>query len=235
MRLFSAEPRLPHHQMHLRKTAMVNGDFLAFAVMENGLWQSESVVTEDLEVVKKETSLPLWKFMRHASVAIGLEQNSTAERHQALRDDILAAMETGTHYPWALLARVRAKKFFSDLFEALLGAVWVDSGSHEVCEAVLARFGILSYLDRILRDNVHVQHPKEELGHWAVTQTVTYKIDVQETREGDKKYLCKVLVGNRVVAEVDDGVSKEEAKTKAAQEAVKLLRMEKESSSEGSE
>ncbi|POR32920.1 Dicer-like protein 2 [Tolypocladium paradoxum] len=234
-RLFSAEPRLPHHQMHLRKTAMVNGDFLAFVVMENGLRQSDSVVTEDLEVVKKETSLPIWKFMRHASVGIGLEQNSTLERHQALRDEILAAMEIGTHYPWALLARVRAKKFFSDLFEALLGAVWVDSGSKEACEAILARFDILSYLDRIIRDKVHVQHPKEELGHWAVTQTVTYKIDVRETRDGDKTYLCKVLVGTRVVAEVDDGVSTEEATTKAAQEAVKLLRMEKESSSDGPE
>ncbi|PNY19942.1 Dicer-like protein 2 [Tolypocladium capitatum] len=234
-RLFSAEPRLPHHQMHLRKTAMVNGDFLAFVVIENGLRQSESVVTGDLEVVKKETSLPLWKFMRHASVAIGIEQNSTLERHQALRDEILAAMEGGTHYPWALLARMQAKKFFSDLFEALLGAVWVDSGSKEACEAILARFGMLSYLDRILRDKVHVQHPKEELGHWAATQTVTYKIDVQETRNGDKTYLCKVLVGDRIVAEVDDGVSKEEAKTKAAQEAVKLLRMEKESPSEGTE
>ncbi|KND92581.1 Dicer-like protein 2 [Tolypocladium ophioglossoides CBS 100239] len=233
--VFSAEPRLSHHQMHLRKTAMVNGDFLAFVVMENGLRRSESVITEDLKVVKKETSLPLWKFMRHASAAIGLEQNLTLERHRALRDDILTAMETGTHYPWALLARVQAKKFFSDIFESLLGAVWVDSGSKEACEGILARFGMLSYLDRILRDKVHVQHPKEELGHWAMSQTVTYKIDVQENKDGDKTYLCKVLVGNRVVAEVDDGVSKEEAKTKAAQEAVKLLRMEKESSSNGPE
>ena len=232
-RLFSAEPRLAHHQMHLRKTAMVNGDFLAFVVMENVLQQSETVVTDDLEVVKRETSLALWKFMRHACDAIGLEQNLTAERHRALRGEILAAMKTGTHYPWALLARMQAKKFYSDLFEALLGAVWVDSGSQGACEAIVARFGILAYLDRILRDEVHVLHPKEELGRCAVTQTVTYKIDVTESTEGDKTYSCKILVGDRVVAEVTDGVNREEVKTKAAQEAVKLLRLEKESLSNG--
>ncbi|UNI16097.1 Dicer-like protein 2 [Purpureocillium takamizusanense] len=230
-RLFTIKPPLPHYQMHLLKTAMVNGDFLSFVVMEHGLRQREHLITRDLQVVDKDVALQLWKFMRHNSVAIGLEQDATVQRFESLRGDICATVEHGSRYPWALLARVQAKKFYSDLFEAIIGAVWVDSGSKESCEQVLARFGMLAYLDRIVKDKVHVQHPKEELGQWAMTQTVTYEVDMAENSGGEKTYLCKVHVGNRVVAEVNDGVSKEEAKTKAAEEAVKRLMSEKKSPS----
>ncbi|KAF7563100.1 hypothetical protein G7046_g1039 [Stylonectria norvegica] len=223
-KLFSLQPSLPHYQMHLLKTVMVNGDFLAFVGLEHRLRQTEFVVNRDGEIEEKETFLPLWSFMRHASPAIGLEHAAMTLRFKDLRHDILAALERGTHYPWASLARLQAKKFYSDLFEALLGAVWIDSGSLEVCEAVLERFGIMTYLDRILRDNVHVKHPKEELGTLAIAETVNYAYEVLAGADGEKEYRCKVHVGQRLVAEVQGGVDKEEVKTKAAEEADSINR-----------
>lgn len=227
-KLFAVEPPLSHHQMHMLKTATVNSDFLAFVVLEYGLHRPQAVITDDGELEERDVFLPLWKFMRHASIAIGLEQDAMVARHKNMRDDILAAMEHGTHYPWALLARLQAKKFFSDVFEALLGAVWVDSGSMDTCAGIASRFGILPYLDRMLRDGVHVQHPKEELGKWAVTETVTYDIKVEEGSDGGREYACGVRVGSRLVVEVDGGVSREEVKTKAAEQAVRILTKEKE-------
>jgi dsRNA-specific ribonuclease len=225
-RLFSADPPLKHDQMHLLKTAMVNGDFLAFISFESGVHREEAVVTDELKVETRVVTTPLWKFMRHASTAIGLEQTMTAKRHQEVREDIRAAMETGTHYPWALLAKLQARKFFSDIVEALLGAVWVDSGSLEVCGGVVERLGILPYLERILRDGVEVQHPKEVLGKFAVAETVRYETEVIVNSEGDREFACNVHVGSRIVTRVEGGVSKEEVKTKAATEAVRILRME---------
>lgn len=230
-KIFAVQPPLSHHEMHMLKTATVNSDFLAFIVLEHGLHLNRTAVTEGAEPVEEDVFFPLWKFMRHASMAIGLEQAATVKRHEKLRGEILSAMESGTHYPWALLARLQAKKFFSDLFEALLGAVWIDSGSMEPCISIATQFGILPYLDRMLRDKVHVQHPKEELGKWAVTETVTYDISVVEETDGNREYRCRVRVGSRVVTEVDKGVSREEVKTKAAEEAVKVFTKEKEARS----
>lgn len=221
-RLFEATPSIPHGTMHMLKTAMVNGDFLAFINLEQRLRRREPVVDEDGEVAEEQTALPLWSFMRHNSPSIGLEEKAMESRFQSLRDELIAAFEHGTHYPWALLARLQAKKFYADQFEALIGAIWVDSGSLEVCAKVLEHFGILPYLDRILKDNVHIQHPKEELGKLAVAETVNYAYEVIEGG-GEREYRCTIHVGQRLVAAVRGGVNKEEVKTKAAEEAVKFL------------
>ncbi len=226
-RLFRHTPPLPHHAMHMIKTAMVNKDFLAFITLEeHELQESEAYIDENCTPASRIKTGALWKFMRHASMAIGLVQAAVSESHRALRDEILTTIAEGTHYPWALLARLQAKKFYCDIFEALLGAVWIDSGSVDECASVVTRFGITSFLERILRDDVHVQHPKEELGKLALSETVNYKIDIRGDDEGEKEYTCQVLVGERLVAEVDGGVGKEEVKTKAATEAVRVLTME---------
>ncbi|GFP59131.1 dicer-like protein 2 [Trichoderma asperellum] len=228
-KIFKVVPELPHYTMHTLKTGLVNGDFLAFMTMEHGLKTVETVVTDEGDVGQEETHTYLWQFMRHAASSIGIEQLATVTRHAALRGKIIDAMENGTHYPWALLAALNPKKFYSDLFEAVLGAVWIDSGSLEVCEDVCARFGLMKYLDRLLRDRVHVQHPKEELGKWANSETVVYDFHTEDIAEspGDKEFFCKVVIGERVVVEARGGVNKEEIKTKAATEALKILVEEK--------
>ncbi|KAK0758142.1 hypothetical protein N5P37_009443 [Trichoderma harzianum] len=228
-KLFDVKPELPHFRMHTLKTGMVNGDFLAFMTMEHGLTSTEPTLGEDGNVKTVETTSYLWSFMRQNSEPIVVERKETMKRHAALREEILDAMENGTHYPWALLAALNPKKFFSDVFEAILGAVWVDSGSMDECKAIADRFGLLTYLDRLLRDEVHVQHPKEELGKWANTETVTYELDMRESEQNaaEKEFFCKVLVGKREVVAVRGGINKEEVKTKAATEAMKILEREK--------
>lgn len=224
-RVSNVTPELPHFRMHTLKTGLVNGDFLAFMTMEHGLKLADAAVMEDGTVASVETFSYLWTFMRHASLPIAIEQKETTKRHLALRETLIDAMENDTHYPWAVLAALNPRKFYSDLFEAMLGAVWVDSGSMAACEAVVAQFGLLKYLDRLLRDEVQVQHPKEELGKWANTETVTYELDVKDSEQisGDKEFFCKVLIGKREVVQVRGGINKEEVKTKAATEALKIL------------
>ncbi|KAL7920435.1 hypothetical protein ACQKWADRAFT_322180 [Trichoderma austrokoningii] len=228
-KIFQVTPELPHYTMHTLKTGLVNGDFLAFMTMEHGLKSVETVVTEEGGVESEDTHIYLWQFMRHAANSIGIEQLATVARHAKLRDEILDVMENGTHYPWALLAALSPKKFYSDLFEAMLGAVFIDSGSIAACRDVCAQFGLIKYLDRLLRDKVHVQHPKEELGKWANSETVTYDFHTEDVVEspGDKEFFCKVLIGERLIVEARGGVNKEEIKTKAATEALRILAEEK--------
>lgn len=226
-KLFAHNPPLAHYEMHMIKTAMVNKDFLAFIVMqEYETKQLDKHVTENNEIVTSYRTTALWKYLRHASHSIGLEQAAMVKRYGKLKDEISTTLNHGTHYPWALLARMNARKFYSDQFEAVLGAIWVDSGSLEECEAVIDKFGILNYMERVLRDSVHMQHPKEELGIWTGNATVTYQLSVDVNVSGEKCHNCSILVGARKVVEVTGGVNKEEVKTKAAEAAVKLLTAE---------
>lgn len=226
-RLFAAQPPLTHDRMHTLKSALVNGDFLAFLSLEYSLLKQEPNVTEDLLLESKEIRTPVWKFMRHASTAIGLEQAATEENHRKLRSQILEEIEKAAYYPWALLARMQARKFFSDLIEAVLGAVWIDSGSLVPCQAILERLGIFAYLDRILRDGVQAQHPKELVGKYAVNKKVKYEMDVVETESGEREFFCTLHIGDRPVTRVGDGLSREEVQVKAAAEAVRILDAER--------
>ena len=238
--MWNQRPELSHFQMHVLRTALVNADFLAFVCME---WATEQEKTDLAEVktlgadgnlvseckeVSTMMSIPLWRFMRHMSPKLGAVQVATTKRHAELRDEINTAIHHGTHYPWALLAKLQAQKFYSDIVESLLGAVWVDSGSLDVCREIVERMGILPYMRRILQDKVQTWHPKEEIGILAKTETVRYVIDkrvVDEPEEGERRqYYCKIFIGEEEVVEVGGGVSKEEIKTKAAERAVQLLK-----------
>lgn len=172
-KLASHVPKLPHHVMHMIKTAMVNKDFLAFlSLEEHERPQAEDSKAQNRYPGANHGRLALWQFLRHASSGLISAQSETRQRHQEEREDILRTIHHGAIYPWALLLRLQAKKFFSDLFEFVLGAIWVDSGSLAQCEAFLARMGMMSYLGRILRDSVHIQHPKEELTKLAGAEKV---------------------------------------------------------------
>ena len=225
--LMSYEGMLSHSFMHLYKTTLVNGDYLSFLALEWKIAQRKSDVKEDsrsgtFKEVESLFYLPLWRFMRHGVSSIGETQREVERRHALLRCEILQDFESGMEYPWALLARIHANKFFSDLIESLLGAVWVDSGSLEVCKQVLDRMGMLKLMHRLVTNRVHALHPREELCILAGDQEVKYVVQKNESAGGD--WICTVYVGNSQIIEVLDGVSEEEARTRAAGGAVALLR-----------
>lgn len=226
--------------MHLLRTALVNGDILGLLIMEwgsrlttNDVALDDTSGSEDENGGRKhspplksvETITPLWSYMRCQSTELVAEREATRRRHAELRESILEAMHSGTHYPWALLARLHAPKFFSDLYESLLGAIWVDSGSFDACKAFVERSGLLLYLKRLRGSPpVHVLHPKEELGRLALSETVSY--DLRETGGedvGSGRFGCKVLLGQEEVVDVAGALFKEEARVMAATKAVALL------------
>jgi dsRNA-specific ribonuclease len=257
--LFSLAPCLSNVEMHLLRAALVNGDILAFLVMEwcvqtremhlaptpgrstdrssrHGGPHAARITADALQA--SDVALPLWSFMRHSAPDLALAQRTTAERHARLRPALLAALGTGPAYPWALLARLQAPKFYSDLFESVLGAVWVDAGegggaaAAAACEALLERSGLLPCLRRVVRDGVHVLHPKEEVGRLADRERVRYADEVRlvvDRASGVRApaFACRLSVGDRVVARVEGGLDKEEARTRAAQEAVRVLKAER--------
>ncbi|KAI0011677.1 hypothetical protein F4779DRAFT_571644 [Xylariaceae sp. FL0662B] len=227
--LWSYDKReLSHQEMHLLRAASVNADLLGFLEMEWSIPQEATRISTDNTTVETQTQLPFWKFMRFAPGEIADAQRATEKKHEMEREAIIDAIRHGSEYPWALLSHLCIPKFFSDFFEALLGAVWVDSGgSMDACTEIVEKIGILPYLRRMLADNVDVLHPKNRLGEFVgkTNKSVEYRTEVRETEGGAKELICKVLVDEELVMEVGQGVSKEEVVTRAADEAYyKLLR-----------
>lgn len=77
-----------------------------------------------------------------------------------------------------------------------------------------------------------MKHPKEELGVVADKERVRYEVfraKNEEAGEEEKGELrCRVWVGERMVVEVGQGISGMEVETRGAEEAVKILKEEKE-------
>lgn len=231
---------LSHIKMHLMRTALVNADILAFLGMQWTISQEVVILVTDpneIPEIHRSTPFALWQFMRHTNPHIGTEQAATSARHAIVGPHIRAALETGDHYPWALLARLQAQKFYSDIVESLIAAVWIDSGSFESCNEIVERIGIFKLMRRMLDQNVQVLNPKEELGMLADTQKVKYVVSratvaAVEDEEGSMSgngsggttLLCTVFVGEREVVSVFDGVSIVEIETRAAEEAVRILK-----------
>lgn len=240
--VYAIDPPLENWQMHLLRTALVNADILGFLVMECTYSQpcfdvradefgSDSVNgrrRSSPELVPTEVDIPLWSFMRQSSAELTIEREATQARHAELRRSIRDAMDSGTHYPWALLARLHAQKFYSDLFEALVGAIWVDSGpDFYACRRFVEEIGILPYLRRLLRDGVHVLHPKEELGRLAEREAVEYvAVEVVGKEDGEREWACEVRIGARSIVAVDGCLFKEEAKVTAATRACAIWKGE---------
>jgi len=242
---YAHNPPIETHTLHLIRTALVNANFLAFLCMNlfTTITRSEiipsSATQRTFSAIQTERPLPLWSFMRHSSPTIHAAQAACLKRYEPLREPILTALESGPKYPWTLLAALDAPKFFSDIVEAVLGAIYIDTqGSWEACEGFLERLGVLKYAQRVMRRKgegvVAVKHPKEEVGVVAGEESVRYevfKVVADDGEGGDDDGRegglgCRVWVGEREVVCVLGGRSVLEVETRAAEEAVDLLKRE---------
>ncbi|CEJ94172.1 hypothetical protein VHEMI09720 [[Torrubiella] hemipterigena] len=231
-RLFDVRPPLKNSQMHSLKTAMVNKDFLAFIILgEHESQESDVTVVNGSdgqpEIVEITKTTSIWTYMRHSSMSIGCEQAAAKERYLNLKDSITKELSYGGRFPWPLLARVHAPKYMSDLFESLLGAIWVDSDSLDPCKAMVERLGIMKHLDRMVADEVRMLHPKEEYAIVSGSERGRYNTTLVDSMGDEKEYACELYLGERLVVEVQGGVSREEAEATAAALAIDILEQER--------
>ncbi|KAJ5300141.1 ATP-dependent helicase dcl2 [Penicillium antarcticum] len=130
--LYNRHPKLAEGQMTELRAATVNADFLAFLCMELTLTEPHcskpSSILDDFEtsILSKNTSL--WMFMRHDAPEIIKSQASCSERYRILRDKIKRNLNNDVSYPWATLAQLAPPKFYSDIIESTIGAIFIDTG-----------------------------------------------------------------------------------------------------------
>ncbi|KAI4720159.1 P-loop containing nucleoside triphosphate hydrolase protein [Aureobasidium sp. EXF-10727] len=227
--IFSATPALKNHEMHRMRQALANAHILGICCLELSLSSPrlEATTDETGEVILQESVHlhHLHDFLR-CGVSIQNQRKAALDKYAALRTTILEQLETSHEYPWPDLLRLglhKSCKWLSDIVEAVLGAMYIDSsGCLSTCRVFAEKLGLFKLLDRFLDEGVQVGFPRERLGLMANEKDVEYRA----LSQGYGSWGCKIFVGKREVVEVGGCVSREEAEVRGTAAAVRILQEE---------
>lgn len=238
---FNHPEKLSHQEMHLMRTAVVNAHFLGFLCQRLYITEQRTEAASPgkahISTVTTDHKLYLWQLMRHdASWEIVNAQQETKKRYEAWGSAVHDALARSKTYPWAALFRINASKFFSDIIESILAAIFVDSkGSLDTARQFLERIGVLPCLRRIIREKVDCLHPfnqvreaagseKVEILSSAEKRVVTLEDATAPSVESEMVHTCTIRVAEEEIVRVEDGVNKLEAEARAAAMAAEILR-----------
>ena len=220
----------PGH-MHLRKSALVNGHFLAYICLRMSCGVDSFMPRPNAYGSIEETvdtkEIHLWKCLLHSSPKVLEDQQNAATRFRLRHEEIEESLTSGTIFPWASLTRLQAPKFFSDMVESIIGAIFLDSqGNISVVRQILRTLGIIPILERVVSEDVDVLHPVSRLSLWAQKNDKT--IEYVYKREGGR-INCLIMVDDKEEVRVADlwkgKKSQEEVKFAAAEQAIRAFRL----------
>jgi dsRNA-specific ribonuclease len=227
-KLFAHPSKLRHWQLHGVHEALVNSHFLGFCALRYAIEDEVVVVVQDagadgisaptLQPSKRQ--LHLYDFVRAAPIFTKYRMDAVAA-FDILRQPIEDALQHGDEYPWCDLVTLYPHKYFCDVVESILGALYIDSGGDlTVCEAFVERLGIFEFMTHMLDHRVRTLSPKERMGIVADQGKVKYLNGVSEDK---MSHVCTVTVDDVEVYTAVGCTNKNEAEVKAAYHAVKIL------------
>jgi dsRNA-specific ribonuclease len=223
-RLYTECPKLAEGRMTELRAALVNADFLSFLCMDFAFTEEFYCGSEITAGSFKSTVQPrntaLWMFMRHDASDIVRMQTSCSDIYRMLGDGLKKTLKSGHSYPWATLARLGAPKFYSDLIESTIGAIFIESeGDLDACERLLERIHLMVYLEHFVKQDIRLEHPKSALDR--ITGTHKAEFHVKKTEDG--LHNISVWLKGETVASIDHCSSRNEAFVRAADAAVAFL------------
>ena len=229
MAVIAAHPvEMDQGPMTLLKHSVVNANLLAFFCMDLcAPDESMDIETTNggIDFVQRYDEIHLWRFLRSHGPNVIAARESCLGRHQGLRDEIHDALRHGHDYPWELFARLRPDKFFSDIIESVIGAMFIDCGGNlDICQEFVERIGLVWYIQRIIADGVNVVHPRNIVQSMVKgSGTLVFKRKRVEAKSG-ATYRCSAIVNNTEIALVEGCASAEEAEVKVANVAIEHLK-----------
>lgn len=233
--VYGAAPRYSQKAMHLRQIACVNHSYLAFLCFEaqedvERVTVSTDRTQKDVTLGKTTETKYLFQFMSHSSMEVGPAQVRSLDRYLERRKEIRVELNRSQTYPWALLASIAAPKFFSDIVESVLGAVFTDCGADlAVCSKVLEKLGMMKLLRRLIEEpDMILDQPKTILWQERAKAGLPALKAVSRSRReaGGMRFGCQLLLEGEVYAQVDDAWCDEEAVLRVCEVVLKQFRKE---------
>ncbi|KAJ9603105.1 Dicer-like protein 2 [Cladophialophora chaetospira] len=250
-KLFHSHLKLTPGEMTTRRAALASHYLLAFFSLQTASTRTTFHVHTDLHT-KETTSEEKHEITRLPDYIRRIGNQEGTEDRQAIltnfleiQPSIVSNCQTGTRFPWTLLSRLGAPKAYSDIFESVLAAVFIDSlGNLAACEAVLEKIGYMAVVRRFVDErNIDTEHPEATL-HKAVSSVVRNdpRLPLEViTQDRDKRgtsgrgWRAKVMLDGQLVTRVKHAKTSDEARFKAAEKAVLVLRKKRKRESIGSD
>lgn len=224
----------PGH-VYLRKIAVVNTHLLGYICLSTKVKKGAVVpmpnpVTGVIEETYEEHDINLFNCLLHTSPRVLEDQTNTYSRFKKMKTEIGRALAEGNTFPWTALTKLQAPKFFNDMIESLLGAVFLDSrGDMDIIRNIMKKIGIMRVLEHIVVDDVDVLHPISRLTFW--TQKTGQELDFRFDRKG-ANIVCQILIGGTELEGArastvfrGNRVSQDEVKFAAAEAAIEKLKL----------
>ena len=225
---------LSQGRMTQLKAALVNAGLLGFLCLDLRHRETHRAVhTDAVGRTTEMTStreLHLATFMRAESSDLVAAKHASQERYILHREYICRELDSGKQYPRIGLLRMRPDKFYSDLIESVLEAIFLDGGGSLLrCVAFIETLGLQGYMDRLIDEVVDVLHPRERVQRWAGARRVAYDVQRDEMEGG---FRCCLLMDEVKFTEVNGCCNREEAIVRVASRAEKtcLLEIQREQS-----
>ena len=169
---------LSQGRMTQLKAALVNARLLGFLCLDLRHRETHRAVQTNAAGRTTETTttreVHLATYMRAASLDLTAAQHANQERYAQHRDSIRRKLESGNQYPWVELLHLRPDKFYSDLIESVLGAIYVNAcGNLLPCFAFMERLGLQTYITRLINETFDALHPRERVQRRAGSRDIT--------------------------------------------------------------
>ncbi|KAJ6126048.1 ATP-dependent helicase dcl2 [Penicillium samsonianum] len=223
-RLHAQVPKLAEGRMTEIRAALVNADFLAFLCMDfaptETCYYGQEITASNFGATVQPRNTALWMFMRHDASDVVKMQTSCSNIYRMLGDAVKKPLKSGRSYPWATLAQLRASKFYSDLIESTIGAIFVESGGDlDACERFLERIELMAYLERFAAHDVELEHPKSAMDRIMGTRKADFRVKETENSLHD----ISVWMEGEEVASINHCSSRAEAFVRAAEATLSFL------------
>ncbi|KAJ6125987.1 ATP-dependent helicase dcl2 [Penicillium samsonianum] len=223
-RLHAQVPKLAEGRMTEIRAALVNADFLAFLCMDfaptETCYYGQEITASNFGTTVQPRNTALWMFMRHDASDVVKMQTSCSNIYRMLGDAVKKPLKSGRSYPWATLAQLRASKFYSDLIESTIGAIFVESGGDlDACERFLERIELMAYLERFAAHDVELEHPKSAMDRIMGTRKADFRVKETENSLHD----ISVWMEGEEVASINHCSSRAEAFVRAAEATLSFL------------
>ncbi|KAL1597334.1 Dicer-like protein 2 [Paraconiothyrium brasiliense] len=224
--LFEHPEELSEGQMTGIRAAVVNSNMLGYVCMTHSIprkvFDIETVTLKQFRNVGRVETMPLWKYMRYESKDLSEALDACNARYRGLCGRLQQQMQSGRSYPWVALAELQPEAFYSDLVQSVIGAIYVDSGEDwSACQQFIETMGMSSYIQRMVRSDYDVAHPRSAL------QQLAPLADVRCERSSDGSFRCDVTVDQVEIASAESYKCKGEASILASHRAVQVLVKEK--------
>lgn len=242
--LFPDPKQLLPADMHLLKSAAVNGNLLAFLSLgcstnvERPKVEQLRGDTIEFQVRVEDRKVNLWQFVHLSHPEMAEARKGSVQRYEnGLQDNVQAVLETGLYYPWTELSPLEAdthgkNKLLSDIVEAIIGAVFVDSGGDfESVKSLAEVFGVLKVLKRLVKDDVNLMHPLNRLAETVARMHNGAVLYVETIEDGEHVYTIwfdgEELATAKSSCQMESKAMAAELGLKALSEKVERYQMEK--------